>query len=111
MSDWELAYLGDPASDFAHLQRLKPRIHDADGELVWSLEHAIAYYTEISGIPVDTDRVRYYQRFDAFETLLYTHNSAVPLATGSDLLVRRGWSSTEVLYSARRRLAETAGIL
>ena len=111
MSDWELAYLGDPASDFAHIQRLKPKVHDADGRLVWSLEHAIEYYEEISGIPVDMERVRYYQRFDAFETLLYTHNSAVPLANRTDLLVRRGWSSTEVLYFARRRLAETAGIL
>ncbi len=111
MSDWELAYLGDPASDFAHIQRLKPKVHDADGRLVWSLEHAIAYYEEISGITVDMERVRYYQRFDAFETLLYTHNAAVPLANGTDLLARRGWASTEVLYFARRKLAETAGIL
>ncbi|MGB3411781.1 MAG: phosphotransferase family protein [Microthrixaceae bacterium] len=111
MSDWELAYLGDPASDFAHVQRLKQKIYDADSNVIWSLDHAIDYYTEISGIHVDMERVRYYQRFDAFETLLYTHNSAVPLAAGTDLLVRRGWSSTEVLYSARRRLAETAGIL
>lgn len=111
MSDWELACLGDPASDFAHVQRLTPTIRDAAGETVWSLQHAVAYYEEVSGLSVDLGRVQYYHRMSALETVMYSHYAAIPLMDRSDLSARRGWVSTEVLFEAQKRLAETAGIL
>ena len=110
MSDWELASLGDPASDFAHVQRLKPRVVDDDGNLIWSLEHAIAYYERKSGIPIDMARVEYYRKLGALETVLYSHYAGIPLVHGTDFLVRRSWVSTEVQFEAVRRLASTAGI-
>lgn len=110
MSDWELASLGDPASDFAHLQRLRPKLFGAGGELIWSLQHAVDYYEQQGGVEIDLRRVDYYRRLGALETVLYTHNAAVPLIAGTDLLARRSWVSTEVLFEAVQRLAKTAGI-
>jgi aminoglycoside phosphotransferase (APT) family kinase protein len=110
MSDWELACLGDPASDFAHVQRLKPRIVDSDGKVVWSLEHALEFYEAECGIPVSMERVDYYRRLSALETVIYTHYAALPLVAGEDLLARRAWVSTEVLFEAVQRMARSAGI-
>jgi aminoglycoside phosphotransferase (APT) family kinase protein len=110
MSDWELACLGDPASDFAHVQRLTPRVVGADGSVVWSREHALEFYERESGIPVSMERVDYYRRLSALETVIYTHNAALPLIDGRDLHARRAWVSTEVLFEAVQRLARTAGI-
>jgi len=106
MSDWELAYLGDPASDFAHIQRIKPTVTAADGSVRWDMDRAIAYYEEISGIPVTRERVDYYRAFGALEMVLYTHNSCLPLLAGTDRLVRRSWVSTEVLHGAQTMLAD-----
>ena len=110
MSDWELACLGDPASDFAHVQRLKPRVVDRDGNVVWSLEHALEFYESECGISVSMDSVDYYRRLNALETVIFTHYAALPLVAGDDLLARRAWVSTEVLFEAVQRMARSAGI-
>jgi len=110
MSDWELACLGDPASDFAHVQRLKPTVRDRDGNVVWSLGHALEFYEAESGITVSMESVDYYRRLGALETVIYTHYAALPLVSGDDLLARRAWVSTEVLFEAVRRMARSAGI-
>jgi aminoglycoside phosphotransferase (APT) family kinase protein len=110
MSDWELACLGDPASDFAHVQRLKPTVVDADGKVIWSLEHALEFYERECGIAVSVERVDYYRRLNALETVIFTHCAALPLVSGEDLLARRAWVSTEVLFEAVQRMARTAGI-
>jgi len=111
LSDWELACLGDPASDFAHLQRLKPHIVAADGSVLWSFQHLLDYYEEVSGIHVEPASVEYYKRLSAIETVLYGHFAGLPVSDGSDPLVRRSWVATEVLFEAVQRLAKTAGIL
>ena len=110
MSDWELACLGDPASDFAHVQRLKPTVRDRDGNVVWSLGHALEFYEAQSGITVSMESVDYYRRLGALETVIYTHYAALPLVSGDDLLARRAWVSTEVLFEAVQRMARSAGI-
>jgi len=110
MSDWELACLGDPASDFAHVQRLKPTVRDRDGNVIWSLEHALEFYEGESRIHVSMENVDYYRRLGALETVIYTHYAAVPLVSGDDLLARRAWVSTEVLFEAVQRMGRSAGI-
>jgi aminoglycoside phosphotransferase (APT) family kinase protein len=110
MSDWELACLGDPASDFAHVQRLKPTVRDRHGKVIWSLEHAIEFYEAECGIHVSIENVDYYRRLGALETVIYTHYAALPLVSGDDLLARRAWVSTEVLFEAVQRMARSAGI-
>lgn len=110
MSDWELASLGDPASDFAHVQDFIPEIV-RDGEVRWGLGPALAYYTEVSGIPVTPEAVEYYRAVGYLEMIVFAHNAAVPLVEGTDHLARLAWVSTEILYWAKNLLAGATGVL
>jgi aminoglycoside phosphotransferase (APT) family kinase protein len=110
MSDWELASIGDPASDFAHLQDLVPDVIRG-GELRWGLGPALAYYERVSGITIDPASVAYYRILGALEMVVFAHNAALPLITGTDHLARLAWVSTEVLYWAKNMLAGAAGVL
>jgi hypothetical protein len=92
------------------VQRLKPRVVDRDGNVVWSLEHALEFYAGECGISVSMERVDYYRRVNALETVIFTHYAALPLVSGEDLLARRAWVSTEVLFEAVQRMARSAGI-
>lgn len=62
--DWELATLGDPMRDLAHV-----RTRD-----VWyptrNLPRWFQYYSEYSGFPVDTDKIRYYSVIAMLTTAL-----------------------------------------
>lgn len=109
MSDWELASLGDPASDFAHIQDFLPDIVRG-GEVVWGLGPALAYYEEVSGLHVEPASIEYYRTLGALEMVVFAHNSAVPLVQGTDHLARLAWVSTEVLYWAKNLLAGAAGV-
>lgn len=109
MSDWELASLGDPASDFAHVQDFLPEMA-RDGRVVWGLEPALEYYEGVSGLHVTKEAVEYYRILGALEMVVFAHNSAVPLALGTDHLARLAWVSTEILYWAKFLLANAAGV-
>lgn len=109
MSDWELASLGDPASDFAHIQDFLPDIV-RHGEVVWGLGPALDYYAEVSGLEVSRDSIDFYRTLGALEMVVFAHNSAVPLAQGTDHLARLAWVSTEVLYWAKNLLAGAVGV-
>jgi aminoglycoside phosphotransferase (APT) family kinase protein len=109
MSDWELASIGDPASDFAHLQDLIPDVI-RDGKVRWGQGPALEYYEEISGIAVAPAAISYYQVLGALEMVVFAHNAAIPLVAGTDHLVRLAWVSTEVLYWAKNILAGAAGV-
>jgi aminoglycoside phosphotransferase (APT) family kinase protein len=109
MSDWELASLGDPASDFAHVQDFLPDIV-REGRVLWGLEPALEYYEEVSGLHVTKASIEYYRTVGALEMVVFAHNSAVPLAQGTDHLARLAWVSTEVLYWAKNLLAGAAGV-
>jgi aminoglycoside phosphotransferase (APT) family kinase protein len=109
MSDWELASLGDPASDFAHIQDFLPEIY-RDGAAVWGLLPAIEYYEEVSGLRIDPAAVAYYRTLGALEMVVFSHNAAIPLVNGSDHLARLAWVSTEVLYWSKNLLAGASGV-
>lgn len=109
MSDWELASIGDPASDFAHLQDLVPDVIRG-GKVRWGLGPALEYYERVSGIAVDPGSIAYYRILGALEMVVFAHNAAVPLVRGTDNLARLAWVSTEVLYWAKNMLAGAAGV-
>lgn len=103
MSDWEQAALGDPASDFARTQDfLNDIVHD--GEKIWGLEPALAYYEELTGIRIAPASVKYYHVLNCFENVVSLHHAAGPLADGSDRLARLVWLSTEAMHYANMML-------
>jgi len=109
MSDWELSSLGDPASDFAHMQDFMPTVARR-GEVRWSVAQGLEYYEEVSGLHVDAAAVDYYRILGALEMVVFAHNAALPLVQGTDHLARLAWVSTEVLYWAKNLLAGAAGV-
>lgn len=108
LSDWELASLGDPANDFAQCQEMIPRIV-RDGRQIWGMDQALAYYTEVSGIPVTKERVRYYRRFYGLPQLMFTHHAGRLVSEGRARLVRFAWTATEMQYWAELSLGTAAG--
>lgn len=109
MSDWELASLGDPASDFAYMQHLMPTVA-RNGEARWGLTQGLEYYEQVSGLHVDAASVDYYRILGALEMVIFAHNAALPLVQGTDHLARLAWVATEVLYWAKDRLARASGV-
>lgn len=108
MSDWEESSIGDPAADFASMQNFAPEI-DRDGANIWGMEKALAYYREVSGIPLAIENVRYYQTLRMFGQILYGHKAAVITRAGhAD--IRKPWTGTEVMYIAKRLLGAAVGL-
>jgi aminoglycoside phosphotransferase (APT) family kinase protein len=108
MSDWELASIGDPAFDFAQLQDLIPSIGPAKKRR-WGLRHALDYYEQISGITIDRSNLQYYRTLYAVDKAS-NGLAALQMMSEGHWDARFGWVATEVLYRARRSLAEAAGL-
>jgi aminoglycoside phosphotransferase (APT) family kinase protein len=106
MSDWELASIGDPAYDFAQLQDLIPVVGPAESPR-WGLDRALAYYQEISGIHIDRSSLHYYRTLYAVQKAC-TALAAIRAISDRQVTARLAWAGTEVLYRARRTLAEAA---
>ncbi len=109
LSDWEEASIGDPAADFAWLQNFIPEI-ERDGEKLWGLEQAVAFYREVSGIDVTVDSVRYYHEVRALSTILFGHKAAVVTHQSKGATIRQAWTGTEVVYLGKRGLAAAMGL-
>ncbi|MDT4819657.1 hypothetical protein FQZ97_527790 [compost metagenome] len=103
MSDWEQASLGDPASDFARTQDFFTEIV-RDGQVLWGLKEALAYYRDLTGMDLPLTSIEYYRVLNCFENLVALHHAAAPLADGSDRLARLAWLSTEVMHYANQML-------
>ena len=59
--DWESAFIGDPMSDLAYLDfMVRPVIGDE------AMAALIARYSELSGIPIRRDNVRFYTVFQSY---------------------------------------------
>ena len=62
LSDWEESSLGDPASDFAHTQELLPPPTGwSNGSKTFHLKDALAFYENVSGIPITEERLNFYR--------------------------------------------------
>lgn len=108
MSDWEEASIGDPAADFASLQNFIPEI-ERDGEKIWGLEHALAYYREVSGIDLKIENVKFYHMVRAFNTIIYGHKAGV-ITHRREADIRQAWTGTEICHLGKRMTAGTVGI-
>ena len=109
MSDWEEASLGDPAADFASLQDFIPEIV-RDGQTLWGLELALAYYRDVSGIEVSVEAVRFYQVARGLGTMVFSANAARAVAEHSDATIRQAWTGTEIMHVAQRGLGAVLGL-
>lgn len=108
MSDWELASIGDPTFDFAQLQDMIPAVGPADAPR-WGLDAALAYYSEASGIQIDKQSLYYYRTLYSVDKAC-NGLAARKMIVEGHLGARFAWVGSEVLYRARRSLAEAAGV-
>jgi aminoglycoside phosphotransferase (APT) family kinase protein len=110
LSDWEEAHLGDPAADFAFMQNFVPEI-DRDGRNLWGLEKAVAYYREVSAIPITVEMVQYYFKLRMLKGLTYTVNAAVNAELTPSSTIRTPWTGLEPANLTKRLLAAAAGLM
>jgi len=110
MSDWEEVSIGDPAADFAFMQDFGRDIV-RDGQTLWGLDHALAYYREITGTEVAREAVVFYQTLQSLKALLHTHSTAMTVHTRPDAPIRQAWTATEVSHIYKRILATALGIM
>jgi aminoglycoside phosphotransferase (APT) family kinase protein len=110
LSDWEEAHLGNPAADFAFMQNFVPEI-DRDGRNLWGLEKAVAYYREVSAIPITVEMVQYYFKLRMLKGLTYTVNAAVNAELTPSSTIRTPWTGLEPANLTKRLLAAAAGLM
>ncbi len=108
MSDWEEAQIGDPAADFAFLQDFAPTIKK-DGEVVWSLQHAIDYYRSVGGADVTVASVQFYGLVRALKMVVFAHQAAACVHSPDEATIRQAWTGTEVLHLGKHILAFAMG--
>lgn len=104
MSDWELAAIGDPAYDFAQCQELVADVI-VQGQRVWGMDEARAYYFDITGRRITDERVAYYHDMVAVLQHVYTQHAAHVVRTTADPPIRFVWTATEVAFRNEVRLA------
>jgi aminoglycoside phosphotransferase (APT) family kinase protein len=104
LSDWELAAIGDPAYDFAQCQELVADVI-VQGQRVWGMDEALAYYFDITGRRITAGRVAYYRDMVAVLQHIYTQHAAHVVRTTSNPPIRFVWTATEVAFRNEIRLA------
>jgi aminoglycoside phosphotransferase (APT) family kinase protein len=109
MSDWEEAIIGDPASDLAMVQGFTEPIQ-RDGESVWDIETALAYYNRHAAVPVSLGNVRFYQLARMFGRMVMFAYTTTVVQGSAHATLRQSWTATEVQHWVRRALAGALGI-
>lgn len=109
MSDWEEAAIGDPAADFAFAQELVSDI-ERDGKKIWSLNQALDYYYQVSGIRVTPEAVGFYRMVQSLKMVMYSESAAVGVHSTPNAHIRQAWTGTEVAYVGKRILAAAMGL-
>jgi aminoglycoside phosphotransferase (APT) family kinase protein len=109
LSDWEEAWIGDPASDLAMVQGFTEPI-DIAGERLWDLEIALAFYNEVAAVPVALDNVRFYQLARLFGRMVMFAYTATVVRGSAEATVRQSWTATEVQHAVKRALAASLGL-
>lgn len=104
MSDWELAAIGDPAYDFAQCQEMVADV-TVKGQRLWGMDEALAYYFDISGRRITSERVAYYRDMAALLQHVYAQHSAYIVRTTANPPIRFVWAATEVAFRNEIRLA------
>jgi aminoglycoside phosphotransferase (APT) family kinase protein len=105
LSDWEQCSLGDPAQDFARTQDLLPHI-ERDGKVIWSMQHALDYYEELTGVRVTEKAVDYYRLVGCVDGAVYFHSALQSVADGTEPNIRRAYLATELSHNFLRKLLD-----
>jgi aminoglycoside phosphotransferase (APT) family kinase protein len=105
LSDWEQCSLGDAAQDFARTQDLLPDIV-RDGKTVWSMQHALEYYENLTGTKVTVAAVDYYRLLGCVEGAVYFHSALRSVVDGTDPNIRRAYLATELSHNFLRKLLD-----
>jgi len=105
LSDWEQCSLGDPAQDFARTQDLLPEIV-RNGETIWSMQHALDYYRELTGITVTVAAVDYYRLIGCLDGLIAFNSALRAVVDGTEPNIRRAYYSVELSHNFNRRLLD-----
>jgi aminoglycoside phosphotransferase (APT) family kinase protein len=109
MSDWEEVLIGDPASDLAMVQGFtEPVVHN--GETLWDLERALAYYNSMAQVPISLANVRFYQLARLFGRMVMFAYTTTVVQRSAHATVRQSWTATEVQHWVRQALAGALGI-
>ncbi|MGE0388020.1 MAG: phosphotransferase family protein [Gammaproteobacteria bacterium] len=106
MCDWELASLGDPASDWARCQGYVVEIPGR-----WTARDQLEYYREISGNAISDRSLAWYRQVYALEMIGVGMHSVRPIVDGSLLDARLALLSTAPIATFVRRLATELGIV
>jgi len=80
MSDWELAFAGDPAQDWALSQGML-----AMGDPKLTLRH----YADVAGYEIDMSSLNFYRVWEVWKTLLVLNSGLRAFLTGADKSVAR----------------------
>ncbi len=97
--DWELAFLGDRHADLAFFMSPLFSEHDEDGTLLMGglmeRERFLAEYERLSGLPVDPERLAYYDVFSCWRGAVNALATAPRLMMGQKTHqdIRVGWIS------------------
>lgn len=105
LSDWEQCSIGDPAQDFARTQDLLPHI-ERNGTVLWSMQHALDYYEELTGTKVTEAAVDYYRLVGCVDGAVYFHSALQSVADGSEPNIRRAYLATELSHNFLRKLLD-----
>ncbi len=105
LSDWEQCSIGDPAQDFARTQDLLPHI-ERDGQVIWSMRHALDYYESLTGIHVEETTVDYYRLVGCVDGAVYFHTALQSVADGTEPNIRRAYLATELSHNFLRKLLD-----
>jgi aminoglycoside phosphotransferase (APT) family kinase protein len=99
MCDWEGSWLNDPALDFAACQQL---------DQLWSVDDALAYYEERSGIHIAPENLHYARLLRAMRGVVGLHGGLRGIAEGTDQRLQLATLGLSA-YRTEQVLAQIAG--
>lgn len=93
--------------DFAMAQEFFADVRH-DGELVWSLGHALDYYRSLTDVLIRPETIDYYRRLYGLYRIQYSQAAARQLDARAPLC-RLAWIGVEVLHLGQTALANAVG--
>jgi aminoglycoside phosphotransferase (APT) family kinase protein len=105
MSDWELASIGDPTSDWARCQGY---IVSVEG--TWDERRLLDYYASLSGLGISDEAMTFYRHLYRFEMLLVGLHSALPVIDGTLPDARLAFLASETVIGGIASFAQVLGL-
>mgnify|MGYP000916883422 CR=1 FL=1 len=100
----------DLPADFAFMQGFLFTL-ERDGQVLWNVDKALAYYGSVSGIPISPQSLGYYQVLRCLRLLIMMQNAGIAVHRRGEAEIRQAWSATEVLNVCKHVLGSALGIM